>query len=644
MSVRIITAFCVALTCLAPQVVNAGDPPRTDRVGDVLPEGAVVRFGTLRFRTPRRTTAMALSPDRKWLANGTQQGAVEIWDLETGRIVHQLQPAPPEDEEDEEEPTGPLPIADLAFGPGGKSLAAAVGNRAELWSMDPVEARAPLVAKSPLLSVAWANKGRTLLAAGADKEIYVWDPDSGDINLRLQGHTADITDLAMAGRGKLLVSVGRDGALRSFKAGGWGEAKLVETAAHGGSGIETVSASPDGKLVATGAADGKVVLWDVRRRRAVRTLEVALAPIDHVTFGPKGRKLAVCAGGKLYVYSKDGKSIHTLQTASATRATFDRSGDRVFTGGDGIEVFDLDTGLNLLGSIGHRGPVRALTYANGGKFVASGGDGDTVKVWEAGTGHELQSLSGHVGVLALAVSADSGRVVVGARSRDVHVWDLLQGNERARLSGHKGLVTAVAYGPEGGQVASGGTDAAVRVWNLETGQADQSFLGDRGHARSLAWSPDGRLLAGGLHRRWFSDDTESVVVWHVDTGSRQFRLNLGDTAAVAVSFSPDSKTLAVACADGSIRLIDTRSGTEAAQLDGHAGHVRTVNWSPDGKMLASGGNDGTVRLWDSASGKQLRKLEGHVSAVYAVAFAPSGAQIASASADSTVLIWELSDN
>jgi WD40 repeat protein len=635
----------VALALWMPSAAHADGKALTDRVGDALPDGAVVRFGTLRFRTPRRTTAFAVSADGKLLANGTATGVIEIWDVATGRIVHQLKPPPPEDadeEEDEGDLDGPEPIADLAFDPGGKRIAAAVDNRAIVWTLDPAEAQTPLVAKSPMLAVTFGPRGRVLLAAGADKETYVWDIDSGEIALRLQGHGADVTDLALAGKGKLLVSVGRDGAVLSYKAGGWGEAKLNLPAAHGGAGIETVAASRDGKLLATGASDGRVILWDLRRKKALKTIEVSPAPIDHVVFGAKGRAIYVVAGAEIHVFGKDGGRRQKISTVGATRVGLDGSG-RVFGGGDGIEVFDADTGTNMLGSIGHRGPVRALTFANGGKFVASGGDGDELRVWEAQTGHELQVLPGHVGVMSLAVSADSGHVVVGARSKSVHVWNLLQGTEQARLGGHRGLVTAVAYAPSGKLVGSGGTDASVRIWSLEDGKVKQSFLGDKGHARSMAWSPDGRLVAAGLHKRWYSDDDESVVVWHVDTGSRQFRLPMGDAAVISVAFSPDSRTLAAACADGSIRLIDTRSGAETGRLDGHTGHVRAVAYSPDGKLLASGGSDGTARIWDTTSKAQTRKLEGHVSAVYAVAFSPDSGTVATASADSTVLLWRLGD-
>lgn len=586
---------------------------------------------------------MAISDDDRWLANGTAEGVVEVWNLETGRIAHQLQPERPEEEQEDEgtAQSPPSPIADVAFAPGGKALAVAVDHRAVVWNLDPVEPQSPLTVKDRILAVTWGPRGKFLLAAGADKETYVWDTQAAEITLRLQGHTADVTDLALAGKGRLLVTVGLDGGLHSYATSSWAQTKFDAPEAHGGSGLTCVAGSADGKHVATGAGDGRVIVWDVRRKRAVETLEVSASPIDHVAFGT--RELFVSAGGELHVYSTRGARRHKLSTISGVRVAFDGKTGRIFSGGDGIEVFDGDTGTNMLGAIGHRGPVRAVTFANGGKFVASGGDGDALHVWEARTGHELQTLKGHVGILAVAASADGGRVAVGARSHAVHVWDLLQGAERARLAGHDGLVTAVTFSPSGKRVASGGTDAAVRVWDPETGKVTQSFLGDRGHARSLAWSPDGRLLGAGLHRRWYSDDKESVVIWHVATGSRQFRVPFPDAVPLAVAFAPDSKTLAVGCSDGSIRMIDTQAGTETEKLDGHTGPVRTVAWSPDGKWLASGGNDGTVRFWNGTSGQQEFTLEGHAGTVYSVAFAPDSAYLASASADSTVLIWKLGE-
>jgi WD40 repeat protein/serine/threonine protein kinase len=109
----------------------------------------------------------------------------------------------------------------------------------------------------------------------------------------------------------------------------------------------------------------------------------------------------------------------------------------------------------------------------------------------------------------------------------------------------------------------------------------------------------------------------------------------------SVAFSPNGKTLASGCDDGTVKLWDSATGSELCTLRGHANYnVFSVAFSPDGKTLASGSNDGTVKLWDSATGSELRILKGHTSTIWSVAFSVDGKRLASGSADQTVKLWD----
>ena len=117
-------------------------------------------------------------------------------------------------------------------------------------------------------------------------------------------------------------------------------------------------------------------------------------------------------------------------------------------------------------------------------------------------------------------------------------------------------------------------------------------------------------------------------------------------AVVAVAFSPDSKTLASASYDGTLKLWDMTTGKERATLGEYKGCLGCVAFSPDGKTLASGAIGSpvyfpdlkNVKLWDVATGKVRATLEGNTFHVHSVAFSPDGKTLASVNGD--VKLWD----
>jgi WD40 repeat protein len=127
-------------------------------------------------------------------------------------------------------------------------------------------------------------------------------------------------------------------------------------------------------------------------------------------------------------------------------------------------------------------------------------------------------------------------------------------------------------------------------------------------------------------------------------GHEEPRGTLGHKDTVfSVAFSPDSKIVASASRDKTIRLWDVATlQSLGTPLVGHSDGVYAVAFSPDGKTLASASGDRTIRLWDVTSRQALGgPLTGHTNSVLSVGFSPDGKTLVSASGDKTIRLWDV---
>ena len=113
-----------------------------------------------------------------------------------------------------------------------------------------------------------------------------------------------------------------------------------------------------------------------------------------------------------------------------------------------------------------------------------------------------------------------------------------------------------------------------------------------------------------------------------------------------VAFSPDSKTLATACADGFARIYSVPQGKLLATTATKEANIWRVKFSPDGALLASASGDAnstSVKVWNAATGAETFSLVGHTARVRAVDFSPDGKLIATGSRDGTIRVWSAMD-
>src|SRR6516164_5031903 len=139
------------------------------------------------------------------------------------------------------------------------------------------------------------------------------------------------------------------------------------------------------------------------------------------------------------------------------------------------------------------------------------------------------------------------------------------------------------------------------------GEDRATIHGHKQVVTAVAFSANGKLMATAAGNQ---GNVGEVKIWNVTSHEEQGSVPGLPVPALALAFAPDSKTVAVACADGTLRLLNLENLQFGSILKGHVGRVFAVAFTRDSKTLASAGEDKTVRFWDAVEGKERRILKG----------------------------------
>ncbi|MCB1177790.1 MAG: TIR domain-containing protein, partial [Leptospiraceae bacterium] len=407
--------------------------------------------------------------------------------------------------------------------------------------------------------------------------------------------------------------------------------------------VKVVAYSPNGKILASGSVDKRILIWDSSSGKKINSIElVKTGNVTSLSFSPDGKILGSgFQNGKIILWDiATGKEIKTLKSNNYSINTLvfhPIEENKIITGSNDktIKIWDIESGSEMLSLKGHSGIVSTVSISPDGKLIASGSDDTIIKIWDAESGRELKKFKKHKEMIRqLRFSPDGETLAASSDDNNITLWNSKTGKLQKVLEGHKEGVFSVVFSPNGKLLASSSADLTIRLWDTYSGKEFTSLLGHTGFINSLAFNFDGETLASG------SDD-ETIRIWKLSEGQKIQNFYDQNKSIFNINFSPDGKFLAISSEGNSIKLLEVKTGKELFTLRGHTLPILGINFSFDNKYLASASADKSVRIWDLNSGKEIKTLLGHRDYVKTVAFSRNSHFIASGSLDNFVKIWDL---
>ncbi|KAG0145932.1 hypothetical protein CROQUDRAFT_658042 [Cronartium quercuum f. sp. fusiforme G11] len=240
------------------------------------------------------------------------------------------------------------------------------------------------------ISRGWGQKRSIVVSGGCDRDVRVWDVETGRCLHVLQGHSSTIRCLKVLEGRPIAISGSRDSTLRV-----WDIESGVQKHLLAGHTLSVRAVEVHGNRAVSGSYDNTCRLWDVDTGECLRLLRGHYHQIYAVAFD--GTRIASGSmDSTVCIWSAEtGELLALLQghTALVGQVQINGQSNVLVTGGsDGrVVIFSLESFECLHRLCAHDNSVTCLQFDD--RFVVTGGNDGRVKLWDFKTGSFIRELA-----------------------------------------------------------------------------------------------------------------------------------------------------------------------------------------------------------------------------------------------------------
>ena len=523
-------------------------------------------------------------------------------------------------------------VTEVVFSPNGSSLVSIRGNGFAVWELN---TRRIIMERSVDVSNAAFDRDGTRLAVSASTgRVTVFELASGTERELEALAEFPARGLTFSPRGDSLFASTGDGAIIAWDLGTLRGIYVRPTDPTIGefdgllSDVYPLAVSADSEVLASGAPNGSITLWNLPQPGGSRVLGGGRgSPVTSLVFDGTGRLLSGSDSGSIAIRELAGAPplaqplrapvSHVMTTAMSAHGSMAAAGgcaSGFLQGGPEGSVECTKGAIAVWSSIGspearstprvlhgHHDFVTSIGFSNtGDSMLTSGYDGKVI-LWELSTGqgrviHENERAA------MIAIRPGTQSFALASFDGELSTMDLatkekvvLQAKPEGQSNSLPG-VTSVAFSPDGGLLVSGDHAGAVKLWDLdskeplvlarETGQSFSDVLG-------VAFSPDGGTLAAASRRG-------AISRWDARSGDLIGQPLVGRTVWGNLAFSPDGRILASVTGRGVV-FWDTEDGLPLSQVLGNGNNSEgSITFSTGTKPVILFGGGDAVIMWDAS--------------------------------------------
>ncbi|OMJ30272.1 Transducin beta-like protein 3 [Smittium culicis] len=537
---------------------------------------------------------------------------------------------------------------------------------------------------APIISMDF-DESSTLLATGAsDSSIKVWDVERGYCTHNLKGHSGVITGLKFKTINKIvyLATASENGNIRIYNL----NKNKCETVFNSHvSVVKEMQFSADGSIFVSAGRDSIINVWSFKTKKLVKTIPVyeAIETVGIVELpeseGSKKIKRTIYIGGEkgqMRTFDLETGSEHPILINKInadqiiTQIIYSSQNSELITvsSDQNLEAFTIGPDFQLKKSwqvVGHNDEIIDMGYVGTDQsFLAVATNSEQLRIYDVET-LQCKLIDGHSDILlSLDVHSNGVYFATGSKDKTAKIWEFSQaassndemksGEYNVKLVGnavgHTGSVGAVklSVGEDLDFMVSGGQDRTIKLWDLSS----LNYSGNSSSSNSvtslktkftvkahdkdinaIAVSPNSKLIASASQDR-------TIKLWSSQDGTLQRTFSGHKRGVWAVDFSSVDMVLASSSADTTIKIWSLSDGTCLKTLEGHTGSPLFVKFISSGMQLLSSGSDGLIKLWSLKTSECDLTLDSHEDKVWTLAIKKDEQRFASGASDSKIVVWE----